>query len=99
MTAADPAARTPPIQHDRAAARFTTTVDGHVARVDYRLLAGSMVIRHTVVPSAIAGGGVAGRLTRAAFDHARDEGFRVKPACAYAVEWVKRHPEYQQLLA
>lgn len=99
MTAADPAVRTPPIHHDPEAARFTTTVDGHVARVDYRLLAGSMEIRHTVVPAAIAGGGIASRLTRAAFDHARDQGLRVKPACAYAVDWVKRHPEYQQLLA
>jgi predicted GNAT family acetyltransferase len=87
-----------PIHHDAAVGRFTTRVDGHEARVDYRLLDGVMVIEHTVVPSAIAGGGVASRLTRAAFEHARDEGWKVRPACAYAVEWIKRHPQYQQLL-
>lgn len=88
----------PPIQHDPAAGRFSTTADGHEARLDYQLQEGWMVIRHTRVPAAIAGGGVASRLTRAAFDHARDQGWKVRPACAYAAGWAERHPEYQPLL-
>ena len=89
----------PPIKHDPAAGHFTTTADGHEARLDYQLQDGGwMVIRHTKVPAAIAGGGLASRLTRAAFDHARDKGWKVRPACAYAAGWAERHPEYQQLL-
>ena len=86
------------IHHDPEALRFTTTVDGHEAGVDYEWQDGWMVITHTSVPAAIAGRGVASQLTRAAFDHARGQGWRVRPACTYAAAWAERHPEYSQLL-
>ncbi|MFC3551744.1 GNAT family N-acetyltransferase [Lysobacter cavernae] len=86
------------IQHDPAAEVFTTTVDGVEARLDYHLADGWMVITHTGVPDAIGGRGIAGELVRAAFEHARAQGWNVRPACSYAAAWVERHPEYNQLL-
>lgn len=86
------------IHHDPAAQRFTSTVDGHEAELDYQLQDGWMVITHTGVPAAIEGRGVASQLTRTAFEHARGQGWKVRPACTYAAAWAKRHPEYQQLL-
>lgn len=89
---------TTPIHHDPAARHFTTTVDGHRAGLDYQLQDGWMVIAHTRVPPAIEGRGVASQLTRAAFEHARGQGWKVRPDCTYAAAWARRHPEYQQLL-
>lgn len=86
------------IQHEPAARRFSTTVDGHSAEVDYDLRDSVMTITHTRVPEAIGGRGVAGDLTRAAFEFAKREGIRVQPLCSYAVAWSKRHPEYEDLL-
>ena len=85
------------IEHEND--RFVASVDGIQARLDYRLEGGTMVITHTAVPDAIAGRGVAGKLTRAAFEHARAQGWKVRPACEYATGWVGRHPEYASLLA
>lgn len=85
------------IEHENA--RFLASVDGVEAHLDYRLEGELMVITHTQVPEAIAGRGVAGKLTRAAFEHARAEGWQVRPACAYAAGWAERHPEYGSLLA
>ena len=84
------------IQHEDD--RFVASVDGSEARLDYRLEGGTMVVTHTAVPDAIAGRGIAGKLTRAAFDHARAQGWKVRPACAYAAGWAERHPEYGALL-
>jgi hypothetical protein len=86
------------IRHDPDLQRFHTAVDGHEAEVSYELEDGAMSITHTGVPAAIGGRGIAGELNRAAFEHARREGLRVRPLCAYAAAWVKRHPEYAELV-
>jgi predicted GNAT family acetyltransferase len=54
---------------------------------------------HTGVPSEVGGRGIAGALTLAAFQAARSEGWKVKPACSYAAGWLERHPEFADLQA
>jgi uncharacterized protein len=87
------------IRHDADDQRFHTTVDGVEAEVSYELEAGTMLITHTGVPKEIGGRGIAAELVRAAFEHARREGLRVRPLCAYAAAWVKRNDGYDDLLA
>jgi predicted GNAT family acetyltransferase len=57
-----------------------------------------MTITHTLVPEAIGGRGVAADLTRAALETARANGWKVVPMCSYAVTYLRRHPEYNDLL-
>ena len=87
------------IRHDATAQRFETHVEGHVAVVDYTLEGGIMTITHTGVPEAIGGRGVASELVRVALDHARASGWRVHPQCPYAAVWIRRHPDYADLVA
>lgn len=96
MTATDP---THAVRHDAAARRFAVTVDGADAFIDYERRDEQMVITHTRVPDAIGGRGIAGQLTRAAFDHARTAGLTVRPQCSYAAAWAERHPDVSDLLA
>lgn len=87
------------IQHDRGARRFETRVDGVIGELDYSLTGAVMTITHTGVPPAVGGRGIAAALVQAAFATARAEGWKVVPACSYAVVWIQRHPEYQDLRA
>jgi len=87
------------IRHDAAEHRFSVVVDGHVAEIDYHMSGGTMVITHTGVPEAIGGRGIAGDLVRAALDHARAAGWKVEAQCGYSSAWIRKHPEYQDLLA
>ena len=87
------------VEHDRDARRFTTVVDGHRCGIDYRLEDGRMAILHTGVPKPVEGRGIAGAMTRKALDTARAEGWSVLPMCAYAAAFIKRHPEYADLVA
>ena len=89
----------PAIDHDPAGQRFVLSLEGLQAGLDYRRDGNRMVIEHTVVPEALGGRGLAGRLVQAAFDHARTQGWQVLPACSYARMWVGRHPDYADLLA
>ena len=86
------------INHDPAAGRFSTRLEGHEAELVYRRDPGRLLIDHTGVPEAIGGRGVAGELVRAALDYARVEGLRVVPRCSYSAEYIRRHPEYADLV-
>ena len=87
------------VHHDPAAHRFSVRQDGHEAELRYSMQGYRMVIEHTGVPEAIGGRGVAAALVRAALEHARRQGWRVVPACAYAAAYIQRHPEYADLVA
>lgn len=86
------------IEHD-GASRFSTVADRTTAHLDYQREGDLLTITHTIVPAAIGGRGVGGRLVRAALDHARSHGLKVRPQCSYADDWMRRHPEYEDLRA
>jgi len=86
------------IIHDESRGRFETTVDGHVCELDYQLEGDTMVILHTGVPAAVGGRGIAAALTEMALNTARERGWRVRPLCSYAVVYLRRHPEYADLV-
>lgn len=85
------------IHHHEPQGRFETRVDGQLCILDYQLRDGTMIIQHTDVPAAVGGRGIAAELTRTALDTARQRGWRVRPVCSYAVAYMARHPEYQDL--
>ena len=87
------------VHHNPGSQRFQASVDGIQAELDYVCSAGVMRLTHTGVPPAIGGRGVAAELVRTALEHARAEGLQVVPACSYVAGYIKRHPEYEDLLA
>ena len=86
------------ISHDPIAHRFHTRVDGIEAELTYHYDGDVIVIRHTGVPRAIEGRGIASALVRAVFEFARETGAKVRPACSYAAAWIERHAQYADLL-
>lgn len=87
------------ITHDTGAHRFNTVVDGQTAYVEYALTGEVMTLTHTIVPSAIGGRGIASDLVKAALDSARAQGLQIVPQCSYASDWMRKHPDYQDLRA
>ena len=87
------------IEHDRDRRRFSTCFDGVVGYLDYELAGEFMTITHTVVPPAIGGRGIAGRLVQAALEHARDQGWKVIPQCSYCEAWMRKHPDHDDVRA
>lgn len=54
---------------------------------------------HTLVPPAIGGRGVAGRLVEAMVADAREHQFRIGPVCSYVVAAFRKHPEWADVKA
>lgn len=86
------------IEHNAAASRFETTVDGSRCVADYVLAGTTLTLHHTEVPPSLAGRGIAAALVAEALAHARREGWRVRPTCSYVASYMQRHPETLDLL-
>jgi uncharacterized protein len=79
--------------------RFEVTVDGELAGfLVYRSKKGLLALIHTEVEDRFEGRGLGGRLARFALDRAREEGLAVLPFCPFVNAWIKRHPEYTDLV-
>ena len=65
----------------------------------YSLSGQTMTIPHTEVQSRFEGQGLGACLARFALDDARDRGLRVVPRCPFIAAYIKRHPEYADLIA
>lgn len=91
---------TTPISFSRSQDRFSASLDGAEAGfIDVDAVTGSSFrIKHTEVAKAFEGQGVGGKLVRHVLDEARREGKKVVPACPFAAEYIRRHPEYLDLV-
>jgi uncharacterized protein len=85
--------------------RYEITVDGQragfAAYVDRPGGEGGgqrRVFTHTEIDDAYAGQGLAGVLVSAALDAVRASGRRAVPVCPYVSAFLKRHPEYDDLV-
>jgi predicted GNAT family acetyltransferase len=78
--------------------RWQVEIDGRLALLQYQERDGQVIYLHTEVPPELEGRGIAGAMARAALDDARARGLRVVPFCPFVASYIRRHPEYQDLV-
>jgi predicted GNAT family acetyltransferase len=84
--------------HNTDANRFEIRVDGHLAELDYLRTGSVITFTHTAVPSALEGQGIGSKLVRAGLDYARENGLRVISLCWFVTRYMRRKPEYGDLV-
>ena len=78
---------------------YVVSVDGERAgRAEYLMREGRHVFVHTEVDERHAGAGLAAQLIRFALDDVRSSGGRIVPICPYVSAYIRRHPEYEDLV-
>ena len=83
-----------------AAHRFELRVAGTVAAyAEYNTLAHALLFTHTEVLPAYEGAGHGSRLARHALDAVRSRGLKAIPVCQFIAGFIRKHPEYQDLVA
>ena len=87
------------VHHNAVEARFETTVGGILSVLDYELSGEVVTVTHTWVPPELRGRGIAEKLVRSALAWVAAENRRVVPACSYVEGFIRRHREFQPLLA
>jgi predicted GNAT family acetyltransferase len=79
--------------------QYEAYVDGKLARLVYELRGDAIVLTHAEVHPSIEGRGIGSQVVRAALDDARARGLRVVPRCPFVHAYIRRHPEYRDLVA
>lgn len=90
------------IRHDRDARRLEAVLeDGRVAGfAEYHPRSDTVLsFNHTVVDDEFEGQGIGSQLARGVVRVARDEGFRIVPACSFIRSYLRSHEELQDVLA
>ena len=78
--------------------RFEIEHNGNVAYLEYALAGKVLELIHTEVPNEMQGIGAGSSLVQSALLWAREHQVKVDVICPFATEYIKRHPEYSDLV-
>ena len=84
---------------NESAHRYELLVDGAVAGfAEYNVLSNGVLFSHTEMLPAHEGQGLSSVLIRAALDDVRAMGTFAVPVCQVVAGFLRKHPEYQDLV-
>ena len=87
------------MKDNQALKRYELQVDGYIAYANYRLDKGVINIDYVFAPPELRGSGAAGKLMAEIVKMAQERGVKIHPICGYAVAWLKKHDEFEGLVA
>lgn len=86
-----------PVTQNPERRRYEMAVDGETAFASYFPAGDALAITHTEVPAKLRGRGLGSELLRGTLDDIRARGLKVAPMCGFVAEFIRSHPEYQDL--
>jgi predicted GNAT family acetyltransferase len=87
------------VQDNPGESRYELLLDDHVVgEALYRSAPDHIVLLHTEVLPSFEGRGLGARLVAGALDDIRARGLRVVPFCPFVRAYLRRHPEYADLV-
>jgi hypothetical protein len=72
--------------------------DELVGFTEYHFHRNEMALLHTEVRPEFGGRGLGGELVKGGLDDARARGLKVLPYCPFVRGWLRKHPDYQDLV-
>ena len=85
------------VRDNIAQSRFELEVGGATAFANYRLTPRAVIITHTETPRALRGRGVASALVDGALRIIRSDGRKVVAGCSFVSDYLRRHPEFEDI--
>lgn len=86
------------LRDNTEAGQYELDIDGETVFARYRRESDVLTILWVETPPVLRGSGAAGRLMRLVAQEASDNRWRVVPVCGYAAAWLRRSPEYRELV-
>ncbi len=88
------------IKHNIEDNKFYTVVNGSEAYLRYLIVDNNVMnMFKTYVPDELRSQGIAGVIVLKGLKFAEEKGFKIIPTCSYVATYIKRHKEFEHLLA
>ena len=78
--------------------RYEMDLDGDTAYIDYHRKPGVVTLLYAKVPPHLVGRGHGSRLTQKTLELIRAQGDKVIPRCSFVAIYMRRHPEFHDLM-
>lgn len=92
--------QTPSLRKNEAAHRYEILLGDTLAGFsEYNVLANGLVFTHTEILPEFEGRGLSSTLVRHALEDVRALGTRVIPVCPFVAAFLRKHPEFHDLIA
>lgn len=79
--------------------RFEADLGDKVAYLEYIRVPTAVYLTHTEVPPGFEGQGVGSSLVKQVLKILKAEEAKIAPMCPFVAAYIKRHPEWKELLA
>lgn len=86
------------VRDNKALFRFELDAEGGLAFANYRLTPSAVIITHTETPRSLRGHGIASELVEGALQLIRADGLKVVAGCGFVVDYLRKHPEFADLV-
>ena len=88
------------VNHNQEQHRFEINFGEDSAFIDYMESEDDVIaMTHTEVPQRFEGQGVGSKLVKDSLEMVKAEGKKVNPLCRFVAAYIKRHPEYNSIVA
>jgi len=84
---------------NKAIHNFELFINGHRSFIDYKTKDNKIYLIHTEVPAELQCMGIAEALVEKTFNYIEENRQKLVPLCTYVQLFIKRHPEWNRLLA
>lgn len=80
------------IEHLPEKQRFEYRENENIAYLSYTLVNGIWTAKHTIVPEALGGRGIATQLAQAALNWANTQNYHIEAECSFVSRYLQKHP-------
>lgn len=87
-----------PLIKNDTAKRFEMEVEGHTAFINFGEYSNHLALVHTESPVALAGRGAGSAIVEKALHWSKDNGYTILPYCPFIFTFIKRHPEWKEIV-
>jgi len=87
------------VSENKEKKRFEVLVADKIAMIEYIRAQNKIYLTHTEVPPELGGKGIASSMVKQVLQQIKEEGLELVPLCPFVAAYVKRHPEWKDILA